>query len=176
MRHINDNAYVFGRVLAMYLSAIRQDEIRPYLEKYNLTDVQDNEWYPMQTSMQVFYDIEDDPFSTSNLVSWGILIGQLTSEAGGTLLPYLEFIANISQVYHNLHQGEVGDVVSIIHSPQHVEIISTTPYPDDLEYGIFYGQLKRLLPKGQSFVLSYDEAEARRAHGGSRTVFHVTIE
>lgn len=52
---------------------------------------------------------------------------------------------------------------------------SDTIYPDDLEYGVMFGLVRRVVPAGTGFVVSYDETVQRKDLGGPVTVMIVSL-
>ena len=171
-KKIPDSAQELGIITMAFTASLRRENIQPILEKYGLHDLQPDQWYPMQVTVQLYHELAD----MFDKVSWGIEIGKVvTQQTQGA--PYEEYVQHLSEVYHSVHRGEgIGDVIGKMAEPGHAIITTTTPYPDDLEYGVFYGIAKALLPPEARLLVYYDENVQRRDFGGERTVYHVQWE
>ena len=79
--------------------------------------------------------------------------------------------------YHMQHRkGDIGNVVTEKIDEGHFKLTDTGIYPDNLQYGVCYGFVRRFRPPGQSFRVKFDEDIPRRDEGGEVTIIHVVLE
>ncbi len=165
-------------MLLGFIQCSRREEVQPYLDKHGLThiDPQKQEWYPLQTWLDVLNDIlADRSHSMFDMVSVGMKIGELAPMPpqleGAALLDVL-LGSNIG--YQSNHRGNVGEMKAELVGPNHIKLAMHIPYPDDLMYGVNYGLVRRYLPKGSHVTLKYDDTVKRRDLGGDVTVIDIT--
>jgi len=90
-------------------------------------------------------------------------------------MPVEKFLAAYSERYKTLHHGDVGYVNFEKLDDKHFALITRTPYPDDMLYGVFYGYARQLKPSGKGFKVYYDPQVPHRDEGGDQTIIHVQI-
>lgn len=168
-------AYVSGRFVKSFSLCLKKDELEPYLERHGLTDIDEEQWYPMQVWMDVFNDIHiNDTEAMFDFVSIGLAIAEITDwSPEWEHWSLTDMFLNLDTIYREAHQGDAGGYTVEVHEPNYVCIIAHVPYPDDFVYGILYGFARRLTPAETTFTVRYDEEAPRHDHGSETTVFHV---
>lgn len=176
MMKVPKSAEVIGAVVAGYLGAYDRESIEPHLEKYQLQDVDPNEWYPLYQFIETIRAVGAGVSGMQNLVSWAMRVGPMTVQQAG-VTDLKQFFGGIEQVYNTVHRGEgIGYIRAEFESDEKFTIKSATPYPDHFEYGIYYSQVRTLLPEEIYFMMEYDESVQRRDMGGAVTHYKVEIE
>jgi hypothetical protein len=172
---------VIGQAMLGFKAAADQEAILPLLEKYGLTDIQPDQWYPMQKWLDVLSDISEQMDEYSSMLSF-VNVGekvaanvsmpdQLINEMG-----FIEFMYQFgSSAYFRYHQGNVGTNQMEKMSDTHLKFILATPYPPDFWYGIFYGSAKRYI-NHKTFVVQYEELAMRHFHEGQIVIIHLRMK
>lgn len=167
---------IIGQNILSFLQNSQIENIQPILERRGLTDVKPDQWYPLQTWMEVLTEISEQSSAMFDFVSIGMAISEtavIPPEVAK--LPFEQFMMMINDVYQMQHRG--GDAGTIkVEQPgdKHLLLTLRVPYPDDLEYGVAYGFARRFLPAGTQFTVMYDENVPRREKGGQETLIHIT--
>ena len=80
---------VLGQVMFAYIENIRAEEMAAILQKYGLTDIQPNQWYPYQLGLDFERALgESDENGAESLVAIGIkIIDQMPFPAEVTTIP-----------------------------------------------------------------------------------------
>jgi hypothetical protein len=170
----NENAQVIGQVLFAFAHNINVEEMLPVLQKYDLVELYEDQWYPVETIVKFFKAISEQANAMFNLVSIGTKISTYCIVPPDLdAMPFSDFLGIIDTVYHMQHRGDVGQLIPHKVNAQHYTVTSATPYPDDFWYGIYYGWAQRLLPQGISIKVWYDEAAPRQDQGGKHTTVHI---
>jgi len=169
------NSKVLGKAALAMSKCIQSDAIYPYLQRYHLTDIDPDHWYPLQTLLEVLNAIiassEDAMF---NLVSIGLaLVEARAYPAEWHSWSFEDIVLTADAAHQAIHQGDVGGHQVEIIEPQHAVIKTRTPYPDDLIYGTFYGIAREFLPPPVQFAVYYDDTLERRDFGGDYTMIHI---
>ncbi|MBI5931103.1 MAG: hypothetical protein HY862_17470 [Chloroflexi bacterium] len=166
-----------GQGMMMFMTAITHDEFEGSLKKHGLDHVEMEKWYPQQNWLDVLNDIAaSDPGNASQtFVSIGMKVietARFPAEINNMDIYTLLSIWN--NVYSTNHRGkDIGGMEYTKVSDKHIQMKIRIPFPDDLEYGVYWGIARRFLPPGTNFAVTYDEAAPRREHGGPNTIIHV---
>ena len=67
---------VIGAVMLSIVNNVRADEIRPLLEKYDLTDIDPQQWYPAHRWLSVMNELAESDGFTSNYVAIGMKVAE----------------------------------------------------------------------------------------------------
>jgi len=177
-KSFDPKAEVNGYSMLGFIQCLRKEDIRPYLEAHNLSQIDPAGWYPVQNWLDVMSDLaEERPGQAMfDFVAVGMKLIETTHwPPEFDTLPLLQVLAGANESYtKDQHRGgDVGEIVQEVISPKHVIQRARTPYPDDFWYGCFYGILRRYLPPGTHFTVYYDEDIPRREQGGEETVVHM---
>ncbi len=174
------SAEIFGGSVLALIKMMQYDEIEDVLKKYHLTEVDPNQWYPLQLTLDIISEVADRPNAPVNLVS----LGMTAAELGIQRLPPEKLNLTVEEalrmygeeIYPARHRG--GDVGKIWVEPvdaTHCIIHARVPYPDDQIYGIMYGYARHFRPEGKSVALAFDPDKPRHDEGGDETLIHVYI-
>ena len=171
------NTEVLGQPMLGFIYCLRQEEIRPLLEKHGLTDIEPNGWYPLQKWLDVLGDLTEERSGQAmfDFVAVGMKIADMAEfPPEFDTMPLEQVLSGFSASYQRDHRG--GDAGEIIVEPVkegHVKVVVRTPYPDDTWYGFVWGLFRRYSSPGTGFRVKYDEGLPRRDEGGEVTVIHV---
>lgn len=165
-----------GQTLIDLANAIGAEQFLPILEKYGLTNIDPESWYPQQDLLNALSEISEHEGSMFDLVS----IGMRQAESAPMppnfdSLPIIEILKAASAAYALTDRGtDPGEIRCEVVDDHHVRVITRTPDPDDYLYGVTYGYMRRFAkPRGITFTVSYDLETLRREQGGQYTIMHV---
>lgn len=172
------NIQVTGTAIIPLFTNLEHEQIQPVLEKHKLDQIDQSQWYPVQKMLDVFSDISELPGSMFNFVA----IGMAATEYGYDNLPpemktmsLDALLLTYSRIWQQRHRNTTSEMIKTeMVDPHHIRITVTTPYPDDLMYGIFYAYARKLLKT--PFTVKYDDNVVRRDEGGEVTVIHINWE
>ncbi|MBI1258821.1 MAG: hypothetical protein GC204_15230 [Chloroflexi bacterium] len=164
-----------GAPMLSFIENMEAETIYPYLEQYGLTQIAPNQWYPLQTWLNVLNDMAQGTNLTSNLVAIGLeIIGNVVMPPELERASFPTVLNQWDAIYQMQHRGgDIGHVVVDKVSETHFKTTHNLPYPDDMIYGVGYGMARRYLPRGTQFKVYYDEKEPHLDEGGKRTVIHI---
>jgi len=174
-------AEVNGYSMLGFIQCLRKEEIRPYLMKHGLAEIDPAGWYPVQAWLDVMSDLAEDRPKQAlfDFVAAGMKVAETTrfpSEFNSLPLPKIFEIGNENYRAVQHRGGDAGEIILEIVRSTHLIQKLRTPYPDDVWYGLFHGICRRFLPPGIRFALHYDEDTLRRDQGGEWTLIHITWE
>ncbi len=173
-RAADPSAQVLGAIVVGFIECSQRQEIWSILERRKLTNVDPDKWYLLQNWLDVLSEIAQDSGAMFNFVSVGTHIGDTAPLlAGNENISFEEMMLQFNENYQRSHRGGVGEIFTEQIAENHVKCTYTTPYPDDLDYGVLYGLARRFLPKGTDFVVQFDDSLPRRDEGGEYSVMHV---
>jgi hypothetical protein len=167
---------VIGQSTLAFVQCVNSDEIRPFLAKHGFSQIEPDQWYPLQAWLDVLSDISTQGTNAMfDFVSVGMKISELALLPPQMFqMPFEEaFLQFSTSGYYMNHRGNVGEVSIERVSPGHLRTTLRTPYPDDFLYGIQYGAARRFMPQAQPFTLEYDPNLPSREQGGETTVLHL---
>ena len=166
---------IIGQTLLSYIDNIQAEEIHPYLEKYGLTEVDPEKWYPANNLMSLMNDMAAEANLSSNLVALGMAtVAKMIIPPEMAALPLSAVLEGWNDLYYLQHRGgEIGYVKVEKITDHHYKTIHHLLYPDDMVYGVAYGLALRWLPKTVHFKIIYDADTPRRDNGGEDTIIHV---
>ncbi|MBE2270436.1 MAG: hypothetical protein IAE80_19525 [Anaerolinea sp.] len=179
-RPVDPQLEVIGSSILGIVQNIQQDEIRPFILKHRLHEVDPETWYPLTSFLGVLNEIGEAPGGMSNLVAVGMaqidsLAQDLPPEMKGA--PLITFFHLWDTLYHQIHRnGEIGSVKAEQVSPRHIRTVHDHFYPDDLSYGVAYGLTKHFLIPKSHFIVSYDPHTKRMDEGGDLTIIDIKWE
>jgi hypothetical protein len=159
-------------------SAIDSQSFLPLYEKYELADIDADGWYPLQTLLDVLYELSRMPNSIEDLVGIGMK-GMETSvmPPGISRMSFSEVMALAPQVYQLNHRGtDVGEISVEQISDYHYREITCVPLPDDVWYGAIYAYVRTFVPEGMGFRIYYEPEQLRRDNGGDVTIYHIELK
>lgn len=164
---VDGNVEVIGASMLSIIDNMQSDEIAPYLEKHDLTEIGPDQWYPAQLWLDVMNDLAKRPNMSSNLIAIGMQIAEnVVLPPGLEDAPLPMILEKWDAIYHNQHRGgEIGSRLIEKVSDTHYRCVLTGIYPDDLAYGVVYGFCRRFLPTTAEFMVSYEDSDYRRDKG-----------
>lgn len=176
----SDDSEVIGQNMLALIQNTRKEDIQPYLDKYGIATIDPDQWYPLQTWLNVLGDMYDahPGQASSNFVSIGMEVAQTAVfPPEFDELSLQDIMLGWNDAYKLNNRGsDVGEMITEIVSDHHIKMVCRIPYPDDFNYGVFYGTARRFLPPGTDFTVSYDEDEPPREQGGNVTIYHIEWE
>lgn len=175
------NVELNGKSALAFLTNLMHDDMAPILAKHGLAQISPDEWYPIQSVLNLLSEIADHLDSTSSFVSIGIAAanqGIAALPPAIQNMPLADFFVQYEKIYQTRHRGgDSGYMLVEQPNEHHIVIHACNPYPDDLNYGVIYGYTRHFLNKaGKGFVLRYDESLPRREDGAHETVLHIIID
>lgn len=165
-----------GQILIDLANAVGSEEILPFYQAHSLTNIDPKAWYPQQTVLDIYGEMASRKGgSMFDFVSIGIKEAEQAIIPPHFLaLPLLTNLQSIGEVFKLNNRGtDVGEIRCETISDHHVKMIMRIPQPDDIWYGIFYGYVRRFIPRGADFTVTYDPAVPRRDKGGDVTIIHI---
>lgn len=173
---LSSDSEVLGRSIMATVRHINEDFIYELLEKHGLGNVQPDEWYPMQSWLDVFNEFAqaETHSTTTNFVGIGMAVVETAAMPPQFLeMPFADIMMQADAAYHMNNRGtEIGSYACEVLADNRIKLTITAPYPDDYNYGIVYGYARRFLDT-DDFVVYYDEDLPRLETGGDATVIHV---
>jgi hypothetical protein len=168
-----------GQGMMMFMTAITHEDFQEFLEKRGLTNIEMEKWYPMQSWLDVLNDIaqSDVGNASSNFVAIGMkVIETARFPAEISNMDIYTLLSIWDTVYKTNNRGsDVGGMEYTKVADNHIQMKVRIPFPDDLEYGVYWGIARRFLPPGTNFFVTYDE-NARREQGSTHTIIHIKWE
>jgi hypothetical protein len=167
----SEDSEVIGIAVLAFIRCVNAENIKPYLEKYNLTQIDPHTWYPTKLFCAVLSDMADAGGAMFDFVSIGMKLAELVPDMPGAT--FTEKILQYGIEGATNRGSDTGYTKVEVVDHKHVKITQRQPSPDDLLYGVLYGYAKRYLA-GKRFTVKYDENVPRRDQGGDVTIIHVT--
>ncbi|MEP7286010.1 MAG: hypothetical protein ABI947_09605 [Chloroflexota bacterium] len=167
-------AEVIGRSILPAIKAMGT-KVRPILATHKLHDIQPDLWYSQQAYLNVYKDIAN---SKHNATFKLVKIGMQSSD----ILPLPAHVNSIPAALASLdfaykrqcrNIGTDGWKVTII-ADRMIKCVSSTPFPEDFEYGVLYAIVRRFRPEGASFTVLVDETAPSRKHGADTSTYIVS--
>jgi len=166
-----------GQILIDLANAVGSDQIMPYFAKHGLTNIDPKAWYPQQKLLDVYNDMQATKNGTMfDFVSIGTKQAeQAIVPAQFASMPLLDILQGVGQVFKLNNRGtDIGEMRCETMTDKHVKMILRVTTPDNLWYGIFYGFVRRFIPKDTRFTVYFDKDVPRRDNGGDVTIIHIT--
>jgi hypothetical protein len=152
-------AEVIGSAMRNWFVSINRDEYLPVvqqvLEKYGLTELEDEKWYPHQLSLDVFRLIDERKTnSSSNLVALGLAYVETAIFPPQINNAVIGLMA-LGQTYHlnirNVPKDEGYEVLQV--GERQIQIKDFNPFPHDTVYGFIWGIAKRFRESTKDFPI-----------------------
>jgi hypothetical protein len=172
------NVEIIGQNVLGFIECSNQDSIRPLLKQHGLTDVKPDQWYPLQLWLDILSDISNQSGAMQDFVSIGVKIAETAVYPPQFAnLSFEEILMQSNTTYQLQHRnGYAGEQTTEKLGDKHLLLTMKTPYPDDLAYGVVWGQARHFLPRGTQFTIQYDTSEPRGDEGGEYTRLDITWE
>lgn len=165
----DEHVEVNGQTILSTLAGVGE-AVRPILDRYGLSSLQPEEWYPQQAWLNVLKDIHDGNFL--NLVGIGMAIPE-NAKFPTEIDSIDSALKLLDTAYHMNHRnGEIGHYHYQPVSEGAIDVICDNPYPSDFDYGIIYGLVKRFRPEGTEFKVVREPSPCRKK-GDDICIYHV---
>ncbi len=149
------NVEVIGVSALALMQNLKAEEMQPLLDKYHLTRIEPDQWYPFQLHLDVFREIaEGRTNSVENLVAIGMKAAQLAPLAPN-IKTFEDLLKNYNMAYRMTFRNqppEDGFLIAFL-GDGHAQITNNSPLPDDMTFGAFWGFSQRLLPPKTRFLI-----------------------
>lgn len=153
---------VAGSTTLSFVDNIGSTTFQPLVEKHGLSNINTDQWYPVQTVFDLFNDIVKES-GTQPFVAMGMKIAEQSEfpeEMLGHELSLVEVLEGWQAHYEANHRGaDFPPVETVKVSDQHFQLVLRPDhiYPFDLVYGMVYGFCKLLLPQETDFNVAYED-------------------
>jgi hypothetical protein len=148
---------VLGQVLFAYTENIRAEEMALILQKYNLTNIQPDQWYPLQLSLDAARALADSASTgTESLVAIGMkLIDTMPFPPDVKTIPQAVEMLNrvVSSIIRNVPDG-FGTTIKIINE-RHLQLVQNDTTPPELAFGYFWAIASRFKPPYNIFLVRH---------------------
>jgi hypothetical protein len=162
---------VMGQAMMMFAEIAKGTDVEAVLQENGLLNISPDAWYPMQSALNVFKALYDEPNSPNYaLVSTGMKAIQTLSfpPEVNSIADALRLIYQISKQWARYVPDNFGFSVEILDEGQ-AHITNNTPVPDSSVYGFIWNIINsRKLPEQIFLVRTLPSATDRP------TVFEVT--
>jgi len=165
---------VIGISALSLMQNLKTEELQPILDKYHLTTIEPDQWYPFQFHLDIFREIAEGHVNNSeNLIAIGMKAAQL-APLSPNIKTFEDLLKNYNAAYRmTIRNQPPGDEFLIeFLSAGHVQITNNSPLPDNMTFGAFWGFARRLLPPGTHFLIRPSKVIAPNTD--ESTVFDVT--
>ncbi len=167
---------VSGNVALSMLTNLQAASFVPFLERYDLLQIEPERWYPFQDVLNVYRDVSEQQGGMFDLVAAGLAAADrypMSPEVAslGVDQFFLEALPNLPNTQYRNGIPTRFDITRI--GPKHLKLLFTSAYPDDTIYGFVYGHARRCLAR-RAFVLRYDDTMPRRDQGGDDTTLDLS--
>lgn len=168
---------IYGQNVVGFIMCTHFESIRPFLAAHDLLDVRPDQWYPLHRFLAVLSDISEAKGGGEmmDFVSIGMKMAELAPYPPEyARMSFAEITMDSDRRYQMRHRGgDPGKHWPGIIDDTHVFLKYHVPYPDDLTYGVVYGQARKFLPPGTDITVYYDPDTPRHDEGGEATTVHV---
>lgn len=166
---------MIGVSIADYKHAVRGEEVHEYFAGHGLAHPDPDTWYPLQTLLDVFNDLNARGGAMFDFISVGMnVIENMVLPPNIESIPAVEIFQMADVIYKMNNRGSnIGGLTCDVVNDHSIIMTYITPLPDHLWYGIAYGFARRLLPKGTHITAYFDEHVVQRDEGGEKTVIHI---
>ncbi|MGF1506187.1 MAG: hypothetical protein GYB64_15130 [Chloroflexi bacterium] len=149
---------VIGQAMLSVVSGML-DEVEPILDRYGVSEIDPEVWYPQQLFLDMFKELEQATGgNVYNLVSIGMQI--LEKAAMPPDIHDIPSGLNALHAYYHMNvcneDPERGWTVEE-RAEGVYDIVCTSPFPFDFEYGILYAMVRRFAPPGVDWTVEITE-------------------
>lgn len=155
-----DTAELTGAALSSIATNLLAESYRPILETHNLSDIDPDAWYSQQIPLDILREIKMQAHESLALVAVGQQVIEVIDPAQ---LPSVESLAEgvglLSNIYDLNHRNKAKNdriIVKLVNANL-IQVINSTPYPDDLIYGYVHSMTRRFASPDADLVVRYDD-------------------
>ncbi len=165
-------AEVIGVALMAYHDAMHYNDFKAILATYDLTEIDPEEWYPQQLTLDIQRAIKQTPGGGQALVSIGMkIIDKANFPPINSLVEAMEAFSE-SYPMNFRHQSEKDLIRAEFVKDKHMRVINGSPHSDEMIYGYIYALVHRFAPKGIRPTVSFENPSL--IDSPADTVFNVT--
>ncbi len=172
------SAEVMGAVMSAVFNHYQRSDVLESLQKHGLDYFEADQWYPVDTFVNLLAEWWHIPEFFTTFVSVGIAMAyhiELPDEAEALGVP--EKLMLMGDLHMQQHRGQgVGGYQVKRLSANSIRYTENTLWPDDMIYGYLYGAAQRYLDKSMRFTLQIVNNTTRQDMGGSETILDLSWE
>jgi hypothetical protein len=167
---------ICGRAMLALLECVIAPDIMHLLKRHHLEKIDADQWYPLQSWLDVFQDIIKELGFQGNLdlVAIGMKFVEKAQLPSGIHTLEDALIATNDTYQLNHRNGYAGEMAIIILGPGHLQVIDHTPYPEDFTYGMLYRLARQFNPPGVSPIVRHDDQSPCRQRGDDSCTYDIT--
>ncbi len=166
----SEDCEILGQAVLALIRCVNAENIKPYLEKHNLTQIDPKKWYSARLMTSIMSDMSEAGGAMFDFVSIGMKMAELIPDTPGESFAEKFQHSDLQNVSYR--GSDIGYANSEMVGENHMKVTHRRPAPDDFLYGFLYGYAKRCLA-GRRFTVKYDEEIPRRDEGGDVTIIHI---
>lgn len=149
-------AEVTGAAMIAFAENLEADAIQPTLKKFNLKQIDPDEWYPHQLWMDILKDVEDrlGDAAQTTLTAFG---RQVVESA--VMPPEIQTIPDVLHALHAIHHANLRNIPQEegyfveARGEKHYVVYHNTPNPELAIYGFLWGLAGRFKQPDEIFVV-----------------------
>ncbi|MGF1507328.1 MAG: hypothetical protein GYB64_05590 [Chloroflexi bacterium] len=147
----NPDAEVLGYGLSALGESITRAEFEHMLDKYGLTEIDPQAWYPLQTLLDMYAEMDEDKSrSMQYFVSIGMKVVHVIPEHIASIPEALDFLnAALAGSMRHYAVDTYNYRIETVEEG-HARVIDYTPFPHDLIYGYMYAIANTFSGEGRS--------------------------
>lgn len=149
----SEQAEMLGASLSALMDNLQSEEIRPFLEKYSLEQIDPMKWYPQQLVLDFERAIAKSQIDAMySLVAIGMKgIDSMPLDPNVQTLEQAVILGNtmMRRVCRNIPEDEGAIIVE--NRPGYLLVIQNVPFPDDMIYGYLWALARRYKPANAMF-------------------------
>lgn len=143
------DAEVIGSAMHNFFVSLNQEMfssiVKDTLAEHGIVQIQNEHWYPLQISLDVFKRIDEAGLNASeNLVALGLAYVE-TATFPSEINTVSTALSTLPLTYHlnirNVPQDEGYEILDV--SPTHIQVVDHNPFPHDVVYGFIWGIARR---------------------------------
>jgi len=140
-------AQVIGQVMQAFVGNLHANDARPLLKAAQLEVIIPDMWYPQQTFVNIYEQLEETPSGIESIVA----IGYKTLETLAfppEAKDVLSALQALPQMYQDIHRGipeDEGWKIDVI-SDEQIHVWFTSPYSDYAAFGYLSSIAQRFCP------------------------------
>lgn len=166
-----DDAESLGQILQVFLISVQLNEYEHILAKHGLTEIDANTWYPLRMVLEIFEEIQKSPNGMQNLVSIGMKVTEVI-DFKSQFPTFKEMLVKLNPMEKELHRNSPGEWIVQQISDNCIEIIDSTVWPHDLEFGVLYG-MARLYRDEKRYTVERVAVETDPDTGDEIGIYHI---
>jgi hypothetical protein len=162
---------VSGQVMLNSIHAMGR-AARSVVNRHIIGELDPNGWYPQQTWLNILRDAAEEMHLDLLAVGNRVAASYQIPDGVFSLARLLEFVDANYQTTHRFTDPVRLTARQI--AEREVHIVDNSPYPDEFQYGIFFGLLQQLTPLDATLKIRYDKSAPTRSDGADVTTYIVS--